>query len=126
MCYEVEARACSIEGFFCSKNFSMNIKNKAMALSSQQVILQIANEILDGMDMPHDWMMSTVVPIYKKKGSVMDCASYRGVKLSEHGMKVVERLLEKRLRRLVKVNQMQFGFMPNRNTVDTIFILRRI
>ena len=74
----------------------------------KQVIMQIANEILNGMDMPHDWRMSTVVPIYKKKGSVMDCASYRGVKLLEHGMKVVERLLEKRLRRLVKVDQMQF------------------
>ena len=76
--------------------------------------------------MPHDWRTSTVVPIYKKKGSVMDCASYRDVKLLEHGMKVVERLLEKRLRRLVKVEQMQFGFMPGRSTVDAIFILRRM
>ena len=92
----------------------------------KQVILQIANEILNGMDMPHDWRMSIVVPIYKKKGSVMDCASYRGVKLLQHGMKVVERLLEKRLRRLVKVDQMQFGFMPSRSTVDAIFILRRM
>ena len=91
----------------------------------KQVILQIANEILNGMDMPHDWRMSTVVPIYKKKGSVMDCASYRGVKLLEHGMKVVETLLEKRLRRLVKVDQMQFGFMLSRSTVDAIFILRK-
>ena len=92
----------------------------------KQVILQIANEIFNGMDMPHDWRMSTVVPIYKKKGSVMDCASYRGVKLLEHGMKVVESLLEKRLRSSVKVYQMQFSFMPGRSTVDAIFILRRI
>ena len=76
--------------------------------------------------MPHDWRTSTVVPIYKKKGSVMGCASYRGVKLLEHGMKVVERLLEKRLKRLVKVDQMKFGFMPGKSTVDAIFILRRM
>ena len=56
----------------------------------------------------------------------MDFASYRGVKLLEHGMKVVERLLEKRLRRLVKVDQMQFCFMPGRSTEDAIFIFRRI
>ena len=92
----------------------------------KQVILQIANEILNRKYMPHDWRMSKVVPIYKKKGSVMDCASYRGVKLLEHGMKVVERLLEKRLRRLVKVDQMQFGLMPGRSRVDAIFILRRM
>ena len=32
----------------------------------KQVIFQIANEILDGKDMLHDWRTSTVVPIYKK------------------------------------------------------------
>ena len=92
----------------------------------KQVILQIVNEIFDGKIMPYDWRMSTVVPIYKNKGSVMDCASHRGVKLLEHGMKVVERLLEKRLKRLVKVDQMQLGFMPGRSTVDSIYILRRM
>ena len=101
-------------------------KHLAASPHGKQVILQIANEILNGMDMPHDWRMSTVVPIYKKKGSVMDCASYRGIKLLEHGMKVVERLLEKRLRRLVKVDQMQFGFMPGKSTVGAIFIHRRM
>ena len=90
----------------------------------KQVILQIANEILDGKDRLHD-RTSTVIPIYMKKGSVMDCASYQGVKLLEHGMKVVERLLEKRLRRLVKVDQMQFG-LSGRSTMDAVFILRKM
>ena len=91
-----------------------------------KLFLQIANEILNGKDMPHDWRMSTAVPIYKKKGSVVDCTSYRGLKLLEHDIKVVEKLLKKRLKRLVKVNQIQFGFMPNRSTVDAIFIFRRM
>ena len=76
--------------------------------------------------MPHDWRTSTVVPISKNKGRVMDCHSYRGVKLLEHGMKVVEWLLEKRFRRLVKVDLMQFGFMPGKSTVEAIYILRRM
>ena len=75
--------------------------------------------------MSHDWKTSTVL-IYKKKGSVMDYAIYRGLKLLEHGMKVVERLLEKRLRRLVKVDQIQFGFMPGKSTMNAIFILRKM
>ena len=41
-------------------------------------------------------------------------------------MKVVERLLEKRLCRIVTVNLMQFGFMPERGTIDAVFILRRL
>ena len=75
-------------------------KHLAASPHGKQVILQIANEILDGKNIPHDWRMSTVIPIYKKKGSIMNCESYRNEKLLEHGMKVVERLLEKRLRRV--------------------------
>ena len=39
---------------------------------------------------------SVLVPLYKHKGDVRDCGAYRGVKLLEHGMKVMERLFERR------------------------------
>ena len=41
-------------------------------------------------------------------------------------MKVVERVLEKRLRLLVEIDNMQVGFMPGKGTVDTLFILRML
>ena len=41
-------------------------------------------------------------------------------------MKVVERVLEKRIRRIVSVNEMNFGFMPERGSIDAVFILRRM
>ena len=41
-------------------------------------------------------------------------------------MKVVERVLEKRLHIIVYVGEMQFGFMPERGTIDAVFILRRM
>ena len=41
-------------------------------------------------------------------------------------MKVVERVFEKRFRRIVYVNEVQFGFMPERGTIDAVFILRRM
>ena len=69
---------------------------------------------------------SVVVPIFKGKGDVMDCGAYRGVKLLEHAMKIVERVLEKRIRELVKVDDMRFCFMPGKGTTDALFILRRI
>ena len=39
---------------------------------------------------------------------------------------VVERVLEKRLHRIVSVDEMQFGSMSERGTVDAVFILRRV
>ena len=39
---------------------------------------------------------------------------------------MVERLLEKRLRRIVTVDEMQFGSMPERGTIDIVFILRSL
>ena len=53
-------------------------------------------------------------------------AAARTVKLLEHGMKVVERVFRKRLCRIVSVDEMQFGFMPERGTIDAVFILRRM
>ena len=41
-------------------------------------------------------------------------------------MKIVEKMLEKRLWCMVKVNEMKFGFMPGKGMVDAVFILRRL
>ena len=56
---------------------------------------------MDGKGIPDEWKTSVVVPIFKGKGDVMNCGSYRGVKLLEHGMKIIERVLERRIRALV-------------------------
>ena len=45
--------------------------------------------------MPAEWVLSIVVPIFNGKDDIRNCSCYRGVKLLEHGMKVVERVLEK-------------------------------
>ena len=52
------------------------------------------------------------MPIFKGKGDVMSCGSYRRVKLLEHVIKIVERVLERQIRTLVSLNEMQFGCMP--------------
>ena len=76
--------------------------------------------------MPDEWKTSVIVPFFKGKGDMMSCRSYRGVKLLEHAMKIVERVLEKQIQTLVNLNKMRFGFMPEKETVDAIFIVRRM
>ena len=38
----------------------------------------------------------------------------------------MERVLEKILRRIVRVDETQFDFMPERGTIDVVSILRRM
>ena len=56
--------------------------------------------------MPVNWALSIVVTIFKEKGDIRNCSCHRAVKLLEHGMKVVERVLEKILHRIVSVDEM--------------------
>ena len=41
-------------------------------------------------------------------------------------MMVLERVTEGRLRMIVKIDSMQFGFMAGRSTTDAIFIVRHL
>ena len=45
--------------------------------------------------MPAEWALSIVVPIFKGKGDIRNCNYYGAVKVLEHGMKVVKRVLKK-------------------------------
>ena len=67
-----------------------------------------------------------LVPIFKGKGDVRSCSTYRGVKLLEHIMKIVKRVLERRIRELVNIDSIQFGFMHGRGTTDALFVIRRM
>ena len=91
-----------------------------------EVIKKLCQRVLDGKGMPEEWKTSVVVPIFKGKEDVMDSGAYREVKLPEHAMKIVERVLENRIRGLVTIDDMQFGFMPGKGTTHALFILRRM
>ena len=67
-----------------------------------------------------------ILPIYKGKRDPMECGSYRGIKLLEHAMKVVERIFEHRIRQQIEVDDMQFGFMKGKGTTDAIFTVRQM
>ena len=80
--------------------------------------------MLDGKGMSNEWEFSVVVPIFKGKGNATSCGAYKGVKLPEDAMKIVEKVIERRMRCMVKLDKMQFGFMSGKGTIDAVFILR--
>ena len=56
----------------------------------------------------------------------MQCGSCRKIKLLEHAMKVVERNFKHRIRQQIDTDEMQFGFMKGKGTIDAIFIVRQM
>jgi len=75
---------------------------------------------------PENWKSSVTLPIYKGKGDPMECGSYRGTKLLEHAMKVVERIFEHRIWQQIEADDMQFGFMKGKGTTDAIFTVTQM
>ena len=55
-----------------------------------------------------------------------DCGAYKGVKLLEHAIKIEQTMLENGIRELVKINDVQFGYMPGKGTAHAQYILRRM
>ena len=90
-----------------------------------QVMVEICRRVLDVLVMRVEWALSIVVSIFKGKGDIRNSSFYRAVKLLEYGIKLMERVLEKRLCIIVTVDEMQFGIMPERGTIDAVFIWRR-
>ena len=62
----------------------------------------MSGNIQDRVKIPFEWADSYTIPLCKGKGDALSCSKYRGVRLLEHGMKLWEKILEERLREIVK------------------------
>jgi len=89
------------------------------------VVLGLCNGIVKEGSIPKDWKSNVLLPVYEGKGDPMECGSYRGIRLLEHAMKVVERILEHRIRQQTEIDDMQFGFIKGKGTTDAIFMARK-
>jgi len=89
-------------------------------------VTDLCNETVKEGRIPADWRKSWLVTVYKGKGDALECGSYRGIKLLDQVLKVLERVIEDRLRRRVKIDGMQFGFSAGKGTTDAIFIIRQV
>ena len=60
------------------------------------------------------------------EGDPVEYGSYREIKLLEHAMKVVERIFEYRIQQQINIDDIQFGFMKGKGTIDAIFVVRQM
>ncbi|KAK3558670.1 hypothetical protein QTP86_023220 [Hemibagrus guttatus] len=97
---------------------------KCLGEAAVEFLANLFNRVLESERMPEEWRRSVLVPIFKNKGDVQSCSNYRGIKLMSHTMKLWERVVEARLRKVVDICEQQYGFMPRKSTTDAIFALR--
>ena len=90
------------------------------------MIRDLAAAIIRNGKVPSDWEQSFIVCLYKVKGDALERGNYRGLKLTEQVMKVLERIVDGLIRQVVSIDDSQFGFVPSRGTTDAIFVVRQL
>ena len=77
---------------------------------------------------PKEWRMGLIVPIWKRKGDVHDPGKYWGITLLRQVLKLLERVLDAKIRRRVECDfgEEQQGFMKGRGTADGMYALRQM
>ncbi|CAH1263777.1 Hypp2763 [Branchiostoma lanceolatum] len=69
---------------------------------------------------PSEWEKSFILNLYKGKGEALDRGNYRGLKLTDHVMKLLECVLDSAIRMMVNIDDLQFAFVPGKGTTDAI------
>ena len=62
----------------------------------------------------------------KGKADALDRGNYRGFKLTEQAMKILERIVDGLIRQVVSIDDSQFGFVPGRGTTYSIFVVLQL
>ncbi|KAJ2941451.1 hypothetical protein O0L34_g3669 [Tuta absoluta] len=77
---------------------------------------------------PSDWCKAVIVPLYKGKGSQLDCKNYRGISLLSVVGKLYAKVLIERVMKETdeKVWDAQAGFRKGMGCTDQVFSLRCI
>ena len=89
-------------------------------------LMILISKLMRGDPMPNQWRESYLLPLYKGKGDTRNCDNYRSIKLMSHTMKIIERVLDGRLRKIIRLSDDQCGFVAGKSTTDAIQSIRII
>ena len=93
---------------------------KAAGDTDATMISDLATAIISDGKVPTDWEQSFIACLYKGQGDALDRGKYRGLKLIKKAMKILERIVNCLIRKVVSIDDSQFGFVPGRGTTDAI------
>ena len=76
------------------------------------MIRDLAAAIIRDGKIPSDWEQSFIVCLYKGKGDALERGNYRGLKLTEQVMKILERIVDGLIRQLVSIDDSPVWLRP--------------
>ena len=129
---EAKEVACAINEMKikkASRSYGVDLEIfKAVGDKCLKYLTNIFNDVLFKEKSLEERVLSSLVPIFRVKGNSLNPNSYSGIKSLEHTLDFIlqtTKILERRLGQVVHIDKMQYGFMPERATVDFVFVLRR-
>ena len=60
---------------------------------------------------------------FTRTSDALDRGNYRGLKVTEQAMKILQRIVDGLIRQAVSIDDSQFDFVPGRGTTDAIFVV---
>lgn len=79
-------------------------------------------------EISQDWRDALICKLYKGKGDVSDCSSYRGISLLSSAGKTLVHIINCRLSKLAEkyLPESQCDFRPGRDTNDAMFVVKQL
>ena len=97
---------------------------KSSGVEGAKQICDLIEDIIHFGTIPIECEETIIVSLYSGKGTALELGNYRGLKLLDQVMKVVERVTENFVRQHY-IDDMQFSFMPGHSTTDAILFARQ-
>ena len=94
---------------------------KAAGEEGVGLVRKLMEAVFSSGMIPVDCEESFIQNLYKGKGEALDHGNYRGLKLTDQVMKLLERELNSSNCQMLNMDEMQFTFEPGRSTTDAIF-----
>ncbi|KFD54743.1 hypothetical protein M513_04443 [Trichuris suis] len=66
-------------------------------------LTKLLNQVTAHKQISSAWKTSITIPIWKGKGDIADCSTYRPIRLTSHTLKILERIIDARLRDIIHI-----------------------
>ena len=79
---------------------------KAAGSKGIDFLCELIKSVVKHGKIPEDWEMRFILNLYKGKGDALNRGNYRGLKLIEHVMKVMERIVDGMIGEMIAIDEM--------------------